>query len=182
MLSLRRPSPQQLEQFLAQQRTCELTYEPVGVTTAGMAEAPRGYALGCSRKLLAEGGDPQITEKAFAAAKLGLQRWQQFRLGWVEALPGDTALQEGEVVNIVAHTCGLWAANACRIIATIDEGTQPSRTGSLACFGVHRFGFVYGTLPDHVAAGEERFLIETDAEGNVWYDILAFSRPRGVLS
>ena len=44
-----------------------------------------------------------------------------------------------------------------------------------------RFGFAYGTLPDHVECGEERFMIEWLADDSVWYDILAFSRPRHPL-
>jgi uncharacterized protein (UPF0548 family) len=44
---------------------------------------------------------------------------------------------------------------------------------------VSRFGFAYGTLPDHAGTGEERFLIEWDRQTNeVRYDILAFSRPQ----
>jgi uncharacterized protein (UPF0548 family) len=45
-----------------------------------------------------------------------------------------------------------------------------------------KFGFAYGTLPAHAERGEERFLIETDDAGRVWYDILAFSRPRHILA
>jgi uncharacterized protein (UPF0548 family) len=41
-----------------------------------------------------------------------------------------------------------------------------------------RFGFAYGTLPGHVEAGEERFLVEWLADDAVWYDLLAISRPR----
>ena len=41
-----------------------------------------------------------------------------------------------------------------------------------------RFGFAYGTLTDHGEIGEERFLVNLDAEsGDVSYDIYAFSRP-----
>lgn len=48
---------------------------------------------------------------------------------------------------------------------------------------VKRFGFAYGTLPDHAGSGEERFLIEWDREDDsVWYDILAFSRLRHFLA
>jgi uncharacterized protein (UPF0548 family) len=48
---------------------------------------------------------------------------------------------------------------------------------------VSRFGFAYGTLPDHAGTGEERFLIEWNREDNsVWYDILAFSRPNHFLT
>jgi uncharacterized protein (UPF0548 family) len=46
-----------------------------------------------------------------------------------------------------------------------------------------RYGFAYGTLPGHVEAGEERFLVEWNKSDNrVWYDIVAFSRPRHVLA
>lgn len=42
-----------------------------------------------------------------------------------------------------------------------------------------RFGFAYGTLPGHVESGEERFVVEwREDDDSVWYDILAFSRPR----
>jgi uncharacterized protein (UPF0548 family) len=48
---------------------------------------------------------------------------------------------------------------------------------------VRRFGFGYGTLPEHAGTGEERLLIEWDRGGDiVWYDILAFSRPNQFLT
>jgi uncharacterized protein (UPF0548 family) len=38
-------------------------------------------------------------------------------------------------------------------------------------------------LPGHVEAGEERFLVEwSKSDNRVWYDILAFSRPRHLLT
>ena len=76
------------------------------------------------------------------------------------------------MVAILARSLGLWWLNACRIVAVVNEHGP-----------VNRFGFVYGTLPDHAGSGEERFLIEWDREeGSVWYDILAFSWPRHVLA
>jgi uncharacterized protein (UPF0548 family) len=48
---------------------------------------------------------------------------------------------------------------------------------------VERFGFAYGTLPDHAERGEERFTVEWHHhDDTVWYDILAFSRPNQFLS
>ncbi len=76
-----------------------------------------------------------------------------------------------QVVAIVARSMGLWWLNACRIVYVIDE-EEPIR----------RYGFAYGTLPDHAGSGEERFLIEMDETGDVWYDILAFSRPHHILA
>ena len=44
---------------------------------------------------------------------------------------------------------------------------------------VQRFGFAYGTLPEHAESGEERFTVEWHEEDDtVWYDIVAFSRPQ----
>ena len=60
-------------------------------------------------------------EKVFAAAKAALERWQQFRLGWLEASPEDTPIKEGQVVAILARSIGLWWLNACRIVVVINE-------------------------------------------------------------
>jgi uncharacterized protein (UPF0548 family) len=55
--------------------------------------------------------------------------------------------------------------NATRIVHVVDEPES--------------FGFAYGTLPDHVECGEERFTIEFHgSDESVWYDILAFSKPQ----
>jgi uncharacterized protein (UPF0548 family) len=72
----------------------------------------------------------------------------------------------GAVVAIVARL-GPWSwSNACRVVELINESGPP-----------RRFGFAYGTLPDHAVRGEERFCVERDADGVVWYDLLAYSRP-----
>ena len=89
-------------------------------------------------------------EQVFRFAKAALQRWEQFRLGWVEAWSSDTPIQSGEVVAVMGHAIGLWWLNSCRIVYIVDE------SGSIG-----RFGFGYGTLPGHVESGEERFLIMT---------------------
>lgn len=163
MLSLRRPTEETLRAFLEAQARLDVTYRAVGATSTG---APAGYVVDHTRVKLDEG------ESAFTAAKAALERWQQFRLGWVEALPAETPIKEGQVVAILAHFLGLWWLNACRIVAVVDED-GPMR----------RFGFAYGTLPDHAESGEERFLVEWNRDrGGVWYDILAFSRPRHILA
>ncbi len=111
-------------------------------------------------------------EEVFTRAKAALGRWEQFRLGWVEAWPPETPIRAGEVVAVVARRFGLWWLNACRVVYVVDEPGP-----------VSRYGFAYGTLPDHAGSGEERFLVEWDrASGEVWYDILAFSRPHWLLT
>jgi uncharacterized protein (UPF0548 family) len=104
--------------------------------------------------------------------KAALERWSQFRLGWAEAYPSDTHICTGEMVALISLPIGLWSLNACRIVYIVDELVP-----------VRRFGFAYGTLPDHAMTGEERFLVEWDqASGEVCCDILAFSRPHQLMS
>jgi uncharacterized protein (UPF0548 family) len=52
----------------------------------------------------------------------------------------------------------------CEVIWAVDE---PDRAG-----------FGYGTLPGHPESGEESFLVERDSQGQVWFSVTAFSRPR----
>ena len=163
MLSLRKPTVQTIHQFVDDQRCSDFSYTSVG---ASATEPPPGFVVDHTRVKLGSG------EEAFLSGKAALENWKQFQLGWVEACPTDTLIQTGEVVAVLAHVIGLWWLNAARIIYVIDEDGP-----------VRRFGFAYGTLADHVESGEERFLIEwNQADNSVWYDILAFSRPRHVLA
>ncbi|MGE0606896.1 MAG: DUF1990 family protein, partial [Pirellulales bacterium] len=96
-----------------------------------------------------------------------LNCWRQFRLGWVQLHAYDTPLAVGETVAIVAGRMRLWSVNACSIVYTLDEDGP-----------VRRFGFAYGTLPDHMERGEERFSVEWHRDDDsVWYDLRAFSWP-----
>ncbi|MFE9400768.1 DUF1990 family protein [Streptomyces sp. NPDC006530] len=40
-----------------------------------------------------------------------------------------------------------------------------------------RIGFAYGTLPGHPECGEESFVVGREADGLVWFEVAAFSRP-----
>jgi uncharacterized protein (UPF0548 family) len=163
MVSLRKPSAGTVRRFLEAQRGLPFTYAAVA---ASADQPPAGYVVDRTRVKLGEG------EAVFRAATAALRAWQQFCLGWVEAWPSDTPIREGEVVAVAGRVCGVWWLNACRIVYVVDE------TGPIS-----KFGFAYGTLPGHVESGEERFLVEWDrADGGVWYDILAFSRPNHALS
>jgi uncharacterized protein (UPF0548 family) len=163
MIFLRKPTQEAIRAFLDAQGRLDLTYRAVGATAA---VPPPGYVVDHTRIRLGEG------EALYDAARSALGRWDQFRLGWVEARPADTPIREGQAVAVLARSFGLWWLNACRIVTVFgDEGAAS------------RFGFAYGTLPDHVGTGEERFLVEWDrGNDSVWYDILAFSRPRQLLA
>jgi uncharacterized protein (UPF0548 family) len=39
------------------------------------------------------------------------------------------------------------------------------------------YGYGFGTLPGHPERGEEAFLVSRDAQGRMWFEIRAFSRP-----
>lgn len=163
MLSLRKPSAESIRPFLSAQAKLPFTYPAVGATAT---TPPPGYVVDHTRIKLGEG------ETVFHAARAALERWEQFRLGWVEAWSSDTPIQTGEVVAVMGRAIGLWWLNACRIVYVVDESGP-----------INKFGFAYGTLPGHVESGEERFLIEwNQGDGGVWYDILAFSRPNHFLT
>jgi uncharacterized protein (UPF0548 family) len=163
MLSLRKPSEESLRRFLMAQANLHFIYSSVGATAK---TPPDGYVVDHTRIKLGEG------EAVFQSARAALQRWEQFRLGWVEAWSADTPIRSGEVVAVMVRAIGLWWLNSCRIVYVVEE-TQPNS----------KFGFAYGTLPGHVESGEERFLVEWDrGENSVWFDILAFSRPNHFLT
>jgi uncharacterized protein (UPF0548 family) len=166
MLTLFKPSADRIQRILDIESPRPWSYSLVGVTRdeplAGSQHA--GFAVDRLRSKLGDGID--TFEKAVAA----LQRWDQFQLGWTSVSRPDTPLEPGRTVGVLAHV-GLWSLNVCRIIYRIDE-PAPQR----------RFGFGYGTLPHHVEEGEERFTIEHAADGSVWYEILAVSRPRHWLA
>jgi len=163
MVSLRRPSTETIREYLASQSKLDFTYTAVGATAS---QPPVGYTVDHTRIKLGE------SEEVFTNARDALRRWEHFRLSWVQAWSPETPIQTGEVVGVIARNLGLWWLNACRIVYVVDEPGP-----------IQRYGFAYGTLPDHAEKGEERFLVEWDrVSGEVWYDILAFSRPRMLLT
>ncbi len=154
------PFVKTLQHFMERQAKLDFSYSAVGATAN---IPPSGYVVDRTRIKLGEG------ETTFVAARAALQRWENFQLGWVEVPMPETPIKQGAVVAVVARIGGLWWTNACRIVYVVDE----------TC----KFGFAYGTLPDHAESGEERFLVEWDRNsGEVTYDILAFSRPHQVLA
>jgi uncharacterized protein (UPF0548 family) len=161
-MSFLKPSLRVLRRFVDSQSKLPFSYKSVGATAAA---PPAGYVVDLTRIKLGNG------ETIYQAAVMALKHWKQFDLGWVESWPHDAPIRAGETVAVMGRALGLWWLNACRIVYVVDESGPTSR-----------FGFAYGTLPAHAESGEERFLIEQDAAGAVWYDILAFSRPNTFLA
>ena len=158
MFRITEPDEQDIAKFIAAQRDAPFTYSEVGATNAA---PPPEYNVDHNRLQLGAG------QTTYERAVEALKQWRQFDLGWVEIVPRGVAVSVGATVAVKARAFGTWSLNACRVVYVIDDS--------------RRFGFAYGTLPDHIERGEERFLVEWLPDDSVWYDILAFSRPKHPL-
>lgn len=161
---LLKPNPRRIERFLTAQRHRTFSYREVAFTRRGAT--PPGYRADHNRVQLGEG------RAAFARAVEAVRSWKMFDLGWVSVHPAAAPIEPGTTVAVRCRHFGFWSLHACRIVYRVDE------EGSVV-----RFGFAYGTLPEHAERGEERFIVEWHHEDNsVWYEIQAFSRPNQPLA
>lgn len=163
MFFLASPSDAQLDKFLSDARESRHTYSEIGATSGLI---PPLYTTDHNRVLLGTGS------RAWTAATEAIRTWEMFNLAWVHLYWPSTPIVPGENVAVLARYFNCYWLNACRIVYTVDEDGP-----------VKRFGFAYGTLEEHAASGEERFLVEWNREKDeVWYDLLAFSRPNQFLA
>jgi uncharacterized protein (UPF0548 family) len=159
MFLLHKPSDSQIRDYVARQADQAFSYDDVGCTRTA-PQARRGWNVDRERVVLGHG------ETVFGAAQRAVENKQMFprevaTLCWPE-LP-----REGLNVAILywAAPFRLWLLLPARIVYVVNE--------------TRRFGFAYGTLPDHAERGEERFLVEWDrGDDSVSYDLLAISQPR----
>jgi uncharacterized protein (UPF0548 family) len=157
MFFFSRPDRESLLAFLSAQQNQTFSYAEVGCTRH---QAPKGYITDHNRIRLGRGID------TFERAKRAVRNWKMFDMPWSELCWPDTPIQAGADVAVVVSHLGFWSVNACRIVYVIDE------RGS-----AEKYGFAYGTLPDHGERGEERFTVEFSRDQTVWYDLYAISRP-----
>lgn len=155
--SWRAPTDAEVRTFIAAQGDATWSYAEPG---ASSGNPPPGYTLDHNRARLGEG------IAVFEAACAALRAWRMFPTPWTRITPADAPIRDGQTLAMQAHALGIWWLSACRIVYVLDESAP-----------VRRFGFAYGTLPAHVEQGEERFSVELHADGSVWYDLRAFSRP-----
>ena len=168
MFRLTPPLDDEVRRFITIQEHAELTYPEVG---ASADIVPDGYNVDHNRLALGRGED--VWHRAVAAVRA----WQMFNIPWLRLYWPDTPIQVGAVVAVSVRHFGFFSLNACRIVYVVDEDSAVTNAT------VSRFGFAYGTLGEHAESGEERFTVEWDrASDKVWYDILAFSRPRHTLA
>jgi len=188
MFTFRRPTDDDVRKLLARQAGKPWSYDCVEVTRANEPQPQRGWQIDHHRVLLGHG------EETFKAACAAIRDWQMFppemtRVYWLDEkgsgvfggtdrsmmegiIPPKTPdplappQQPGDVVAVLyrARPFFLWMLFPARVVYRVDEP--------------RRYGFAYGTLPDHPERGEERFLVEwNQADDSVWYDLLAVSRP-----
>ena len=144
--------------FIAAQQDQNFSYPEVGCSRQ---QPPQGYTADHNRIQLGVGVD------TIERAKSAVRQWKMFDMPWINLCWPYAPIEPGAVVAVLASHLGFWSMNACRIVYVIDERGSPQR-----------YGFAYGTLPDHAAIGEERFTVEFHpVDQTVWYDLYALSRP-----
>lgn len=161
MFLLHRPSPEDVERFIAACRDLPLSYHPIGLAN----QTRRGFVADQQRRIVGSG------HEAFARAKVVLREWKHFELGWVELFPKGASIAVGTVVAVLVRHAGCWSLNGCRVVYAIagEDATE--------------FGFAYGTLTDHADSGEEVFTVSFQPDtGAVSYLIRAVSKPRAPLA
>jgi len=156
MISFHLPQPKTLAAFLALEKQLDITYAARGASAN--AEKVPGFDNDFQRVSIGQGA------AAFEQACNAIRQWRMFPKPWTIILPPNTPIQSGETVAMYAKAFGLWWRNSCRIIYVVNEQG--------------RFGFAYGTLPGHIECGEELFQVEQDENGQVWYTLRAFSKPK----
>lgn len=157
-LTLFKPTRVFIDRWMDSSSMAGFDYEAVGRT---MSEPPAGWDVDVQRIEL--GRDSHVWTSAVQA----LNRWAQFDLSWVQPHDTTVPLEAGQHFAFISRQLGLWSVNVCRLVYVIDD--RDDRT--------ERFGFAYGTVGTHLVRGEERFLLERDEQGTVWFEIRKFSQP-----
>jgi uncharacterized protein (UPF0548 family) len=157
------PSEDEVRHFISQQQHSVFSYPEVG---ASAGNVPRRYDVDHNRISLGKG------DATWRRAVEAIRGWQMFNLPWVRLYWPTAAIRVGTDVGVLVCHFGFYSLSACRIVYVINEDGP-----------VARYGFAYGTLAEHAERGEERFTVEWNrAEDQIWYDILAFSRPQKTLA
>jgi uncharacterized protein (UPF0548 family) len=161
MFRFTKPKRPTIVAFLGAQREAIFSYSEVGGSREGAATVA-GYDVDHNRVQLGSG------RETYERAKQAVREWKMFDMPWVQLCWPRAPLAVGTNVAVLVSHLGVWSLNPCRIVYTIDESEA----------AIERYGFAYGTLVGHGEIGEERFSVEFHpADGAVWYDLYAYSRP-----
>ena len=164
MFCFNRPTEEFIRNFLRMQSSAPFSYSDVGCTRN--PQPMKNYTFHHNRVCLGQG------EATFKKAAAAIRQWRMFELSWLSICFPDAPIQVDTIVAVLACPFWPWSLSPCRIIYVLDEKGE-----------TERYGFGYGTLPEHVAKGEERFSVEWNhSDDSVWYDLLSFSRPHHILT
>ncbi len=159
MFTLCRPSDSQIRAYLARQHDEPYSYDSVGCTREELPAMP-GWNVDRQRVRLGSG------RATFESARQAIRQWAMFPREVATICHPDQVPAKDLVVGVLYKVWLLpvWMSFPARVVWMVDEP--------------RRFGFAYGTLPDHPERGEERFVaLWNEADDSVWYDLLAVSRP-----
>ncbi|WP_254507783.1 DUF1990 family protein [Anatilimnocola floriformis] len=161
-----KPSATEIASTLKRLHTAPLSYDFAGLShNIPAPQTPAGFVLDQRREIIGQG------DEAWQRAKQAIREWIMFANGWTALHAPEGPPRVGNVVGMLMWIGGFWWLNPSRVLYEIDEESPMLK----------RFGFGYGTLAEHAECGEERFLVEQNQSGEVFYDLAAFSRPRHPL-
>jgi uncharacterized protein (UPF0548 family) len=158
MFLFRRPTDDFVREYLACQVDEPWPYDFLGLTREDSPSRP-GWNTDHRRVLLGHG------QATFDAAKAAITAWKMFpqemaTLYWPSEPPATGRIV---AVQFWVAPLAMWILIPAKVVYVIDEP--------------RRFGFAYGTLPDHIERGEERFLVEWRDDDSVWYDLTVVALP-----
>ncbi|MBL7816097.1 MAG: DUF1990 domain-containing protein [Saprospiraceae bacterium] len=148
LFQLALPNSKTLDTIIEQQKNAKLNYSKDNLS---------GFDFDKNQIYLGTG------DNVWQAAKKAMTSWAMFPNGWTRIYYQNPIFTEGDIVVLCARVFGIWWLNASRIITVIDDDQH--------------FGFAYGTLPHHVEKGEELFQVYRNEQGEVFYNLTAFSKP-----
>ena len=166
MLYLRQTKPERIREWLDDQSSQAITHAHLcGTHDESM---PVRFHHIDFQNVLGRG------QNVYETAVLAMQQWNSFHLPWTQTIFDGTP-QVGHQLAVVAKVLGTWSVNCCRVVAT-NPGHIDERTGD------QTWSFTIGTLPRHMAIGEEQISVTLQHEtGDVIYGIRSFSRPGNLL-
>jgi uncharacterized protein (UPF0548 family) len=159
-ISVRQPSRDDLAAWLLKVRDQRVTYGEVGAT--GSSTLPSGYRHDRYSVRLGEG------DMAFDRGRDALGTWQAHRHVGATLAPDDPEIAVGTDVIVAMRVGPVFVVAPCRIVSVTDDES--------------RYGFAYGTLPGHPERGEEAFHVVIARDGEVTFEVVAFSRPADRLA
>ncbi|CAF2088494.1 BnaA06g25670D [Brassica napus] len=173
-LSWGRPSTEQQQQVINKSGTFNYDNKYRGASSRSVSKLKEdsevskdGFLINHSRILVGSG------KESYEKGKKALQNWKHFGLDWAFVDP-NTPVETGKKFCVCVKEVLPWVMLPLQV-AYVDESKKSRR-------GPAHFGYGSGTLEGHLLAGEERFSIELDGDGKVWYEIMSLSKPAHFLS